>query len=87
MVPVDLFMHILHAKPRASRKLEENVRSEATSTDRDSTVYPSYNFVVRDGGYKYDIESILGQGKDILMTTVALSNDRPSIIVISFEPS
>ena len=39
MVPVDLFMHILHAKPRASRKLEENVRSEATSTDRDSTVH------------------------------------------------
>ena len=38
MVPVDLFMHNLHAKPRVSRKLEENVRSEATSRDRDSTV-------------------------------------------------
>ena len=38
MVPVDLFMHNLHAKPRVSRKLEENVRSEATSSDRDSTV-------------------------------------------------
>ena len=34
----NLFMHNLHAKPQVSRKLEEKVRSEATSSDRDSAV-------------------------------------------------